>query len=245
MNGAYAALMVTPPLLVAIPVLVAVVDAASRRFARAPRRLPARCSWRPLIVGAGTTALALFGPTPARGELPFPAEALRTAHKPPPLRLVNQAGDTVDLAELRGKVVLLTGVYASCPHTCPRILAEAKRVIGGLTPEEEQDLRVVAVTIDPANDSPGVLAELAGMHGMQAPLYNLVTGDVADVERTLDFLNVSRERDPETGVIDHSNLFVLVDRRGKIAYRFTLGPRQERWLSTALRILLLEPPDAG
>ncbi|MNC96767.1 hypothetical protein D3C83_142260 [compost metagenome] len=60
------------------------------------------------------------------------------------------------------------------------------------------------------------------------------------MESTLDALGVARTRDPETGVIDHANLFVLVDRDGRVAYRFTLGERQERWLVQALRLLLAE-----
>jgi protein SCO1/2 len=158
---------------------------------------------------------------------------------------VNQAGEPVDLSRLRGKVVMLTAVYASCPHTCPVILAQAKRVIGELTDEERADLRLVGVTMDPAHDSPEVLADLAGRHGMERPVYNLVTGEPAEVERILDEMGIARTRDPETGVIEHANLFLLLDREGKIAYRLTLGDRQERWLASALRVLLREPPHAG
>ncbi len=112
-------------------------------------------------------------------------------------------------------------------------------------PAERADLRVVAVTMDPTHDTPEVLAELAGMHGMQAPLYNLVTGDANEVESILDAMGIIRKRDPETGVIDHANLFLLVDREGKIAYRLTLGDLQERWLASALKLLLREPPDVS
>jgi protein SCO1/2 len=140
---------------------------------------------------------------------------------------------------------MLTAVYASCPHTCPVILAQAKRVIGELTPEERAELNVIAVTMDPAHDSPAVLAELASRHGMDVPLYHLVTGNVTEVERVLDAMGVSRKRDEKSGVIDHANLFLLLDREGSVAYRLTLGDRQARWLTSALRVLLHEPSDAG
>ena len=244
MNWAYASTMFMPPLLVGATIAWMWWEPL-RALAARPAALARPLLAAALVVGASSGTFAFFGPEPARGELPFPAEALRTAFRPPDLRLTNQAGERVDLAALRGRVVMLTGVYASCPHTCPLILAEAKRVIGSLTPEERAGLRVIAVTLDPAHDSPEILAELAGMHGMSPPLYHLVTGKVPEVERTLDEIGVSRRRDPKTGVIDHANLFVLVDRRGKIAYRLTLGPRQERWLGTALRILLNESPHAG
>jgi len=244
MNWAYASTMFVPPLLVGGAIGWLWWAPLRGRMAR-PAAIARPVLAAALVVLAAAASFASLGSEPARGELPFPAESLRTAFKPPVLRLTSQTGERIDLAAMRGKVVILTGVYASCPHTCPRILAQAKRVIGSLTPAERADLRVIAVTLDPAHDSPEVLAELAGMHGMEAPLYNLVTGRVPDVERTLDDIGVSRQRDAGTGVINHANLFILVDREGKIAFRLTLGPRQERWLGTALRVLLNEPPHAG
>jgi protein SCO1/2 len=159
--------------------------------------------------------------------------------------LVNQDGETVDLAALRGRVVLLTAVYASCPMSCPLILGQAKAAIAAVPSELRGDLRVIAVSMDPAHDTPDVLAGLARTHQVEAPLYALVTGEPAEVERVLDDMGIARTRDPETGVIDHANLFLLVDRGGRIAYRLTLGERQRRWLTSALELLLREKPDGG
>jgi cytochrome oxidase Cu insertion factor (SCO1/SenC/PrrC family) len=103
----------------------------------------------------------------------------------------------------------------------------------------------VAVTLDPAHDTPEVLAELGRMHGLAPPLYHLVTGEPARVERVLDQMEVARQRDPQTGVIDHANVVMLLDRSGQVAYRFSVGERQQRWLASALQLLLREPVRAG
>lgn len=240
----YAAGMIAPPLVIGMTLTLLWWGPLRDRFSR-PAALAGPVLAAVMIVGAAAGAFAALGSGSDRGALPFPAEAIRTAHRPPELSLVNQAGEAVDLSLLRGKVVVLTAVYASCPHTCPIILAQAKRAIGKLSEEERADLRLVAVTMDPAHDSPEVLADLAGRHGMERPVYNLVTGDPAEVERILDEMGIARTRDAETGVIDHANLFLLLDREGKIAYRLTLGDRQERWLVSALQVLLREPPHAG
>jgi protein SCO1/2 len=211
-----------------------------------PRAMVRHAAAAAALVAAGAAGLVLLAdPEPSLGELPFPAEALRTAHPPPDLALVNQANEGVSLASLRGKVVMLTAMYATCPHTCPLIVAQSKRAVAELTAEELADLRVVAVTLDPARDSTEVLAGLAEAHDMDTPLYNLVTGPPDEVERVLDDMGVARTRDPETGIIDHANLFLLIDRGGRVAYRFSLGERQERWLTSALRILLREQPETG
>jgi protein SCO1/2 len=198
-----------------------------------------------LLVAGSSVGFALSTDQAPKNELPFPAEELRTEYEAPQFALTNQVGETVGLAEFQGNVVILTAVYASCPHTCPVILSQTKAAIAELSPEEREDLRVIAVTLDPENDSPDVLRELAKNHGMQSTLYHLVTGDPADVEPLLDRMQIARQRDPETGVISHANLFLLIDREGRIAYRFGLGERQQRWLTSALKILLREETASG
>lgn len=197
------------------------------------------------IVIAGSIALA-GSRRPARPEdLPFPARALRTTLPAPCVELTDQEGDHVSLADMRGRVVVLTGVYASCGYACPMILGQAKRAIGALSPLERGDVTVVAVTLDPEHDGQESLARMAKGQGVQAPLFRLSWGEPREVGRLLDDLSISRTRDPSTGVIDHANIFALVDRRGRIAYRLTLGEMQERWLVDALRTLVREPAHEG
>jgi cytochrome oxidase Cu insertion factor (SCO1/SenC/PrrC family) len=197
------------------------------------------------VVGVAAGAFAALRTDSEPSELPFPAEALRTAFRAPDLRLVNQIGESVDLDLLRGRVVLLTAVYEQCSQSCPSILEQARRAVDTLPVHLRSELRVVGVTLDPAGDTPERLARLAARHVLEPPLYQLVTGTPAEVESVLDQMSVARRRDGASGVIDHTNLFLLVDRQGKLAYRFSLGPRQERWLGSALRLLLEERSDGG
>lgn len=199
-----------------------------------------------VLIGAAAVALVRSVDTSGgEGELPFPAEALRTHQAAPDLVLTDHTGAPVDLRDERGHVVVLTAVYAHCVSTCPVILTQIKAAVAALPEAARQDLRVIGVTLDPERDDPAKLAALVEGHGLEAPLFRLATGEVAEVERVLDDLGVARQRDPETGVIDHANLFVVVDRSGEVAYRFSIGERQQRWLTTALGLLLAEGPDDG
>lgn len=233
-----------PPLLFAATLALLWREPLRDELAR-PRAIAFDAGAAAIVAGVVASGFVMLGATPARGELPFPAEALRTAHRAPELRLVDQAGDPIDLAGLRGEVVVLTAVYASCPHTCPIILEQARDALAALSTEERARVHVVAVTLDPAHDTPEVLAGLASMHGLERPTYRLATGPAEDVERVLDRMDVSRRRDPETGVIDHANVFLVVDPAGRVAYRLTIGERQQRWLVSALRVLIREARDAG
>lgn len=195
-----------------------------------------------LTAGVGLTMLSDEGGLRLEGELPFPAEALRTKHFVPEFILTDQNGGKASSADLQGQVTVITAVYASCPHTCPIILTEAKAAVAALPEALREQVVVYAITMDPENDGQAELAALADMHGMEAPTWRLLTGAPGPVNALLDRFNVARSRDAETGVINHSNQFILVDQNGRIAYRLALGPQQQRWLPKALELLAREQP---
>jgi protein SCO1/2 len=125
------------------------------------------------------------------------------------------------------------------------IMIQARKATNALPPELRDEVTIVAVTLDPENDTPERLKEAAKAHQVEAPLWRLVTGEPDTVNEVLDKMSVSRRTDPETGEISHSNLFALIDRDGKIAYRLTLGDRHDTWLETALRQLVHEKKETG
>jgi protein SCO1/2 len=243
-DWAYVMAMITPQFLIGA-LITLVWWEPLREIVKRPRALARHLGAAGFLVVGASVGLTFTGSQAAEGEFPFPAEELRTSFAAPEFVLTNQLHESVELAALQGNVVILTAVYASCVHTCPVLLSQAKDAIEQLPPELRDDLRLVAVTMDPEHDSPDVLATLADNHGLQAPLYNLVTGEAPEVESILDRMQIARERDPETGIINHANLYLLIDREGRIAYRLGIGERQKRWLTSALRVLLKEEPARG
>jgi protein SCO1 len=239
---AYVVMLLVNPLVLAAVVTMVWWEPLRQLRAQRPAGL-----WRPpalalvLTLGLGAGLVAMGPPVEAQtGPLAFPADELRTAYQPPAFTLTNQDGQPVELASLQGRVVLVTAVYATCGYTCPMIMAQTKRVVDALSPEERESLTVIAITLDPRNDTQEALANMARSQEISAPLYNLVTGEPAEVERVLDRLGITREWNEETGQIDHANLFLLIDRGGRIAYRLSLGEQQEPWLVEAIQLLVGE-----
>jgi protein SCO1/2 len=198
-------------------------------------------------VAAGLTVVAAFagglwwlGRAPVDPTV-FPALELRTRFPPPALALTNHEGRPVSLDELKGRVVVVTAVYATCGFACPRILGQAKRVVQSLDGADAAGVTVLGVTLDPEHDDVETLAHMAAAQGVKAPRFQLLTGESAEVEKVLDRMGVERRRDPDTGVIDHADLFLVIDRAGFVAYRFTVSDLQERWMREALLLLLREP----
>jgi protein SCO1/2 len=190
-----------------------------------------------VVIGA-TLPMAIG--TPPISEQPLPTVALRTEFPAPAFVLNDHAGRTLQLADLRGQVVLVTAIFSRCGYSCPMILSDIQNAVETLTPEQIRDLRIAVITLDPENDTPDVLAAVADARDFASPPYHLLTGEPTTVENVLDDFAIPRVRDAETGFIDHANLVFLIDREGLIAFRFTLEERHKSWLGSALRLLLGE-----
>jgi len=204
-----------------------------------------RRHWRAALSGGVLTALALLGLTGFSGTpaseaaLPFPGERIRTQLRPPKIHLTDQDGREVSLEALRGRVVLITGVYAACSTACPQILQTMKRVTDSLPEALRENFVAIAISLDPENDSSWMMRAIAEAY-FPASRFHYLNGDVKTVRAILEHMGFSAVRNEETGAIDHANLFILVDAEGRIAYRFGLDPRHESWINEAAAQLLAE-----
>jgi hypothetical protein len=64
---------------------------------------------------SSANAERLAAATPENAE--FPARLLRTRHRAPQFTLLNHEGEPVSPSMWPGRIVVLTAVYATCPHT--------------------------------------------------------------------------------------------------------------------------------
>lgn len=240
MPWGYVVTMLISPLMIGAMLALLWVQPLAHLLRRRPRAWLVS-SVVSLAIASG--ALGLLAVVPGRnesGELPFPAESLRVAIPVHDFELTDHEGRPFRLSEHKGRVVLLTAVYASCGSTCPRIMTGAKEAVAALTPAEREGLTVVGVTLDPEHDTPEVLKAMVLGRQLDSSRFRFVTGEPGMVEKILDRYEFQRRRDPATGVIEHSNLFLLIDKDQRIAYRLALGDRQLRWLEQGLRTLLVE-----
>ena len=134
---------------------------------------------------------------------------------PPPLRLVDQHGDTVALERFRGERVVLTFAYGHCETVCPLVVHDLiglRRRTHGAAPV------VLVVTLDPWRDTPARLPAIAAEWKLDSGGY-VLSGPVERVERTLDEWHVVRTRDVATGDVAHVPASFVIDRAGHLVYR--------------------------
>ena len=158
-----------------------------------------------------------------RGPSGFYGSALPEPRPAPPMRLVEHGGRTFDLAEQRGRVVLLFFGYTHCPDVCPTTLADWRRVKGELGADTAK-VRFVFVSTDPARDTPEVAQSYARRFD---PSFIGLTGDsatLATLQRAFMVASVAGPRDtahadPHAGhtsyEVAHSSRTFVIDRAGQ------------------------------
>jgi protein SCO1 len=129
--------------------------------------------------------------------------------------LIDQAGQTVHLDVHRGHPVLLSMFYTSCADACPLLIAELQRIEAGLPPALRADVRVVLVSLDPERDTPRALRRLAESHRLDTTRWRLLTGSDDTVREVAAVLGVKFRR-LANGMINHSSVIAVLDRRGGI-----------------------------
>ena len=167
------------------------------------------------VGGRVQTGLALRAAQRAlpNAEQGMPADLPRGQARAPELGLVDQHGDTVTLASLRGKTVVLTFAFAHCQTICPTLV---KR-IQGAAGQMPDDVELLIVTLDPWRDTPAALPAIAKGWSLQ-DRQHVLSGPVDDVTRVLDAFEVKRGRDEKTGEVSHPALMAVIDGDGRLAY---------------------------
>ena len=169
---------------------------------------------------------------------PFPGERIRTQLLPPAFTLDDHQGRPVSSPKAGGgRVTLVTGVYALCSTTCPEILLQIKDLIAGLSPDRRARLDVLALSLNPDYDTTELMARIAEGYSLPYPQFRYANGGTRVMIPLLRDFQFAARRNPATGLVDHANLFILIDANGRIAYRFNLDQRHRPWLIAAVESL--------
>jgi protein SCO1/2 len=92
----------------------------------------------------------------------------------PTFRLRSYTGRDVRMDELRDKTVVLTFLDAQCQESCPVIAAAAPRARARLDPEDRARVALIAITTDPAEDTPAVVRSFLRRYRAEGALDYLV-----------------------------------------------------------------------
>lgn len=103
--------------------------------------------------------------------------------------LISDDGNSFDFSHFKGKVLLITYGYTSCPHVCPTILSYLKEVETVLNNRGYKGMfSIIFVSVDPLEDDTERLKSYKRFSGLEDFVF--VTGDRKSLERVWRSLNV-------------------------------------------------------
>ncbi len=135
----------------------------------------------------------------------------------PDFTLTDQDNKPFTFSDLKGDVVVVSFLFTTCPYPdkCPMIarklqqMADLKRKLG-----PERPLSIIAITLDPANDTPTVLKKYAAKVGFQSGDIHFLTGEPNKVRQVAEMFGITYWE--ENGIIEHNMVTSIVDQKGRL-----------------------------
>jgi len=137
------------------------------------------------------------------------------------IRLINQLGDTVNLYDRQGKIIVLNFFFTSCRSICPMLTHNMVKMqqsfMNGGEVRNKIDTSIVqfiSMSIDPERDSVSVLKNYADRFDVNPDNYWMLTGKKDSIYRfAFEELKVDQfSVEPISPDFIHTSRFVLLDR---------------------------------
>jgi protein SCO1/2 len=135
--------------------------------------------------------------------------------------LTATTGQTISLAALRDKPLVVSVVYSACSSVCPvttqhliSAVEQANQLFG---PDR---FNVLTIGFDARNDTPARMAQFASTQGITAPNWKVASADAATISAVLRDLGFSYAN--VAGGFDHITQTTILEPGGKI-YRHVYG----------------------
>ncbi|MBT3661591.1 MAG: SCO family protein [Rhodospirillaceae bacterium] len=127
----------------------------------------------------------------------------------------DRAGQTVKLAAFRGKPLIISLIYTSCPHFCPMItqaVAKAAEIANDAL--GKGSFNIVSIGFDTAADTPARMASFARTQGLDAANWEFLSADRKSVDALARDLGFAFAASPNG--YDHLAQTTIIDADGKV-----------------------------
>ena len=134
-------------------------------------------------------------------------------------KLVDQNGNKVSLASLKGKPMVVDFIYTSCPGPCMMETAKLANVALRLGSDLGSKVTIVSISVDPEHDGPKQLLDYSRQQGADEKGWYFLTGSPRDVDRALAGFKISREIGPD-GSVGHVVDMMLIGPDGRVVQEY-------------------------
>lgn len=189
-----------------------------------------------MMAGATIVLLAILAflllSDPNAGSSQLPATRFAGAIRPesPPARfaLRDQDGKLIKASALRGQPVIVAFMYTTCQNECPTIAQQIRGALDRLG----SDVPVVAISVDPANDTPASAKRFLTAQHIGGRIDFLLGS-----EQTLQPVWREFGIEPQVAGREHTATVVLLDAGGHQRIGFPLSELTPEGIAHDVRVL--------
>lgn len=134
-------------------------------------------------------------------------------------RLVDQHGDRISLASLKGKPLVVDFIYTSCSGECLMETMKLANVAERLGPDLGSKATIVSIDVDPEHDGPKQLLAYALKQGVDKKGWYFLTGGPGDINQALAGFNIDRQVMPD-GSVGHVIEMMLIGADGRLVREY-------------------------
>lgn len=146
-------------------------------------------------------------------------ESLPKIKPAPEFTLTKQDGKRLTLKDLRGKVLAVTFIFASCADTCPLLTAKMVDIQNRLGSDFGAKVYFASITVDPERDTPDVLKRYAEAYKVNPAGWAFLTGTPAEIRNVTKRYGIYSKK-TSRGDVDHTFLTSLVDPSGTLRVQY-------------------------
>ena len=197
-------------------------------------------AWNACHIAVFILLVALFSPTDVLCYDTKDNQRLSKIKPAPEFTLTNQDGKRLALKELRGKVLAITFIFASCVDTCPLLTAKLAGIQKRLGSDFGSKVHFVSITVDPERDTPEVLKRYAEAYKANLSGWAFMTGSQAEIREVAKRYGIYYKKTPR-GDVDHTFLTSLIDQKGILRVQYMGVKFNPDEMLRDLRSLMREP----
>jgi protein SCO1/2 len=165
-----------------------------------------------------TAILLSLSAAPALGHFPIPPKKTDMGRKAnqapaPDFALIDQNGRPFHFGNTRGKLVVATFIFTTCPDVCPLLTAKFAAIQRALREKKMDDYLLLSITTDPERDTPAAMKDYAERYKADFGHWFFLTGSKNDLAKVWKGFGVT-VRETADGQIQHTALTTLIDRAG-------------------------------
>lgn len=130
----------------------------------------------------------------------------------------NQFNNDVELKDLKGKINVISMIFANCSYACPILVNDMRKIESALSKDELRNVQFTLISIDPERDTPKRLKQFAEDQNLNLARWKLLTGSRSDIDDFAVLLGFRYKKEND-GSYSHSNIITILDEEGEVIHQ--------------------------